>query len=82
MTTLHRIIDDSNISLKAKGLFLYLSSRPAGWKVCIENIAKENSDGQTAIYSAIKELEGNGYLMRKRFYENGRIAGIDYKLCG
>jgi len=74
------IINDVNLSYKAKGIFLYLWSKPDNWVVRINDLSNNGKEGSHAIYSALQELEELGYLNRKRFYENGKVAGIDYNL--
>ena len=73
-------INDMQLSLKAKGLFLYLWSKPDDWVVKAAQMAHIFQEGRAAIYSALKELEENGYLMRKFYSINGRIAGIHYTI--
>lgn len=61
------VINDKNLSYKAKGIYLYLCSRPDGWKFYLSEIAKQSSDGESSVRSGIKELEDFGYLDRHRF---------------
>lgn len=43
-------------------------SRPPGWKTSSERLAQGGRDGDTAIRSALKELENFGYLRRYRHH--------------
>jgi hypothetical protein len=80
-TTIDNIlINDMSLSFQAKGLFLFLWSKPDDWKVNVKQMQHNCIDKQTKIYSALKELEEKGYLIRKRFYINGKVAGINYNL--
>jgi len=74
------IINDEKISFKAKGIFLYLWSKPEKWVVRITDICNNGQEGKTAIYSGLNELEENGYIARQRYYVDGKIAGINYNL--
>ena len=74
----NELINDPNLSFKAKGIFLYFFSKPQGWDVRVDYTASIMQDGETAIYSGLKELETQGYLIRQRFYQNGRVAGMEY----
>ena len=74
------IINDMTLSFQAKGLFLYLWSKPDDWDVNVKAIQSGCVDKQTKIYSALKELEACGYLVRKRYYAYGKVAGINYNL--
>lgn len=76
----NQLINDMSISFKAKGVFLYFWSKPDDWELKPKAIAEDWTDRQTVIYSALKELEEAGYLYRKRYYINGKIAGINYNL--
>ena len=80
-TTIDNIlINDMDLSFQAKGLFLFLWSKPDDWSVNVKQMQYHCIDKQTKIYSALKELEERGYLIRKRFYLNGKVAGINYNL--
>ena len=68
----NEIIFNPNLSLKAKGLWLYMNAKPAGWHFASERIAEECSDGITSIRAALKELADAGLLTWKK-KGNGRI---------
>lgn len=72
------LVNDMELSFQAKGLFLYIWSKPNDWQVNVKAMQYHCIDKQTKIYSALKELENRGYLIRKRYYENGKVAGINY----
>lgn len=69
------IIFNSNLSLKAKGLWLYMNAKPEGWYFASERIAEECSDGITSIRAALKELADAGFLKWKK-QGDGRILYI------
>lgn len=69
----HRVLYDSKLSLKAKGLFGYLQSKPNGWNFSAKRISYETVEGVDAVQSGLKELEEHGYLTRKKHQdEKGR----------
>jgi hypothetical protein len=72
------LVNDMGLSFQAKGLFLYIWSKPDDWQVNVKAMQYNCVDKQTKIYSALKELQTRGYLIRKRYYENGKVAGINY----
>jgi hypothetical protein len=79
--TPNHILNMSNMSLKAKGLFAYLQAKPADWKFSIERIALQNKEGKSAIRATLKELEENGLLLRKPVKNtDGKWIGYDYIL--
>jgi hypothetical protein len=72
------IINDKNLSAGAKGVFMYLMSKPDGWKYYIDEIVSNFNESKYAIKKYIKELELNGYLLRKAIREDGKFQGWDY----
>lgn len=68
----NEIIFNPNLSLKAKGLWLYMNAKPDGWYFASERIAEECSDGVTSIRAALKELAEAGLLSWKK-QGDGRI---------
>ena len=60
------VLNDKNLSWKAKGLFAYLFSKPDDWDFSGERICLDSSDGRLSTYSGIKELEQSGYLVRMK----------------
>ena len=59
-TTPNALLNRDDISLKAKGLYAYIQSKPDGWDFTISKIAAQNKEGELAIRAAIKELEEAG----------------------
>ena len=66
-TSIHnKLINNSRISLKAKGIMLYMLSKPENWKYNPKEITKNSKDGLDSVYSGIKELIEAGYISRTR----------------
>jgi len=61
----NQIIENKNLSWKAKGILIYLISRPDDWQVYIKDLINRACDGEKALRSGLKELEENGYLNKK-----------------
>ena len=80
--TIHKgFIQDSNLSWKAKGLLLYLLSRPDDWQIYETELIKHTSDGLSSLKSGIKELEKTGYIERKRKRDDkGRLKEYEYEV--
>lgn len=76
----NHIINDDRLSFKAKGLFLYLCSKPDGWYFSADRIKNETKDGKDSILSTLKELENFGLLKRIRNRVKGVLKGNDYAL--
>lgn len=57
---------DRRLSLKARGLLLYLLSHKDGWTLSIDRLARQMDEGKAAIRGAVQELETVGYLTREQ----------------
>jgi hypothetical protein len=66
------IFKDKRLSLKAKGLFGYIYSKPNDWDFAVKRIALECSDGIRSINKGMKELEKFGFLKRNK-KADGRV---------
>lgn len=61
-----RAVNDTRLSMRARGVLVWLLDKPDGWRVSSEAIARQCSEGRDAIRKALKELEGAGYLHRQK----------------
>jgi hypothetical protein len=76
VTIENSMFEDARLSWKAKGLLGYLLTKPDGWKVIRADLIKHSTDGDSAIRSALKELQRYGYLAYRRIKEKGKFVGI------
>ena len=60
---------NSNLSLKATGLWARCMSRPDNWEFKIVELIKTCKEGKTAIYNIVNELIREGYAMRLEYTE-------------
>lgn len=72
------ILNDNQISLKAKGLFAYLFSKPDDWEFHISAMEKELKEKRDAILSTVNELIEHNYITRKQ-KNDGKFGGIIYE---
>ena len=72
------ILNDNQISLKAKGLYAYLFSKPDDWEFHISAMEKELKEKRDAILSTVNELIEHNYITRKQ-KNDGRFGGIVYE---
>ncbi len=80
-TTPNELLNNENLSLKAKGLFAYLQSKPENWRFSVGRMAGQLKEGKEAITKALKELEDYGILSRKAVRkDDGTWDGYDYIL--
>lgn len=66
-TTPNHLLNDKNISLKAKGLYTFIQSKPSNWSFSAERITLQTKDGLDGVKTALRELEEHGYLTRRKF---------------
>ena len=59
-------INNPDLSAKAKGILLYLLSKPHGWETRVDDIVAHMADGIDSIKSGIKGLEAHRYIIRSR----------------
>jgi hypothetical protein len=62
----HSVLYSRDISLKAKGLYTYMQSKPDGWQFSASRIALECKEERGSIEGGLKELDDAGYLKRSK----------------
>lgn len=78
--TPNTLLNDNTITLKAKGIFAYMESKPDDWEFSVNKLEHALKESESAISSALKELEANGYLSRKKYQNEKGHWGIEYTL--
>ena len=72
---------DKSLSLKAKGLLSLMLSLPEEWDYTTKGLAYICKDGVDSICTAVRELEGAGYIVRQRErHADGTLGGIEYTI--
>lgn len=75
------IINDKRISFKAKGILIYVLSKPAEWEVRLGDLVKQSpNEKKVAIRSGIEELLLTGYAELCNDYDKNtkRLTGRYY----
>lgn len=67
------VLQDTELTFKAKGLFAYLWSQSDEWNFYETEVVKHSKDGISSLRSGIHELEERGYLQRKRIRVKGKL---------
>ncbi len=81
-TCISNYVFRSGLSLKARGMLCTMLSLPDDWEFSENGLQAILADGQTSIRSAIKELEGAGFLSRTRERdESGRMGKCVWIVC-
>jgi hypothetical protein len=65
------LAEDEFLSLEARGLMLYLLAKPDNWTVMFKDLQRAGSMGEDRTRRILKELEGAGYLHRRRINAGG-----------
>ncbi len=75
------IAQNDQLSWKARGIFLYLASKPSDWQFYEIEVARHSIDGRDALRTGLKELENNGYLKRyRKRNEKGQVVDSEWIL--
>lgn len=76
----NEVLNNSQLSLKAKGLFAFIQGKPDGWLFSTERIASQMKDGVDSVRGTLQELETHKYLIRTPKKNSGKFKGYDYVL--
>jgi len=72
-------LKDKSLSLKSKGLLTMILSLPDEWNYTTRGLAAICKEGVDSIGSALRELEGAGYITRRRLRDaKGKITDTEY----
>lgn len=78
-TVVHNnFLQDTKLSINARGLLMTMLSMKENWNFSIKGLAGILPDGERKISSTLNELEELGYLIRMRKYKNGKIVDWEY----
>lgn len=68
-----KLVNDARLSFKARGLGVYLLTKPEDWRVsaALMVAGRVSPDGRQKILAGLKELEVAGYLVRRRWQGEG-----------
>ena len=83
----HRMINDPRLSLAAKGLHVYLQSKPDNWQFYHQKIGQELRVHRTTVGKLFNDLIAMGYVERVevdekflRFQRKGQFPGYVYNI--
>ncbi len=85
-TTLpNELINDEHLSWEARGLLIFILSKPDHWEVKTSHLIKQTANSRKqskrdSVRAILKELEDAGYVRRsmRRESSSGRFGGVDY----
>ena len=73
-----KLLEDRNISLKAKGIYAFMESKIDGWNFSASSMASQLKESRKTILVAMQELKANGWLT---YHKNRDGSGV-YELIG
>jgi len=79
----NRIVNDTRIGWAARGLLIYLLSKPDDWKVSVPALINETSEalsktGRDGVYSLLNELREAGYATLEKARDAGKITACHW----
>ena len=73
------IVDDPNLSWKAKGILSYCMSKPDDWTIRVKEMQRHATDGSDSLRSGISELVEAGYCQTLQLVDGeGKFIGYQY----
>ena len=66
----NEILKRKDLSLKSKGLLTLILSLPDKWELSVNGLVAIVKESKNTVYSILKELNGFGYVERKRITDN------------
>ena len=71
----NEILRRKDLSLKAKALMSLILSLPDSWDLTVNGLVEIVKESKNTVYSILKELNGFGYVERKRITDNtGKVV--------
>tara|TARA_B100000989_G_scaffold82892_1_gene59279 strand:- start:3994 stop:4785 length:792 start_codon:yes stop_codon:yes gene_type:complete len=72
------LIQNTDLTLEARGLLIFLLSKPSDWKVNVKNLSQDNDIGRDKCYKIINALIDSGYIVRNEEKIKGRYNYTEY----
>lgn len=83
-TVLSNDLLNDRLSWDARGLLVFLVSKPDDWQVCVSALVNETAQsarpaGRDKVYAILKELRDMGYIIKQdRRGPGGKFLGVEY----
>jgi hypothetical protein len=79
----NEVSNDKRLSWAARGLLVYLLSKPDDWNVSVAQLINETKEsdnplGRDGVYKILKQLIDAGYVKKIETKNKGQFSGIDY----
>jgi hypothetical protein len=74
-------VNDDRLSLQARGLMIYILSKPDDWQIYEKELLKHMPNGKDSLSSTMKELIQLGYIERNKIRDaKGTFRGYEYSI--
>jgi hypothetical protein len=73
-----KLLEDRNISLKAKGIYAFMECKSDGWNFTASSMSSQLKESRKTILVAMQELKATGWLT---YHKNKNGSGV-YELIG
>ncbi len=77
----NELLNSTEVSARAKLLYMYISSKPQLWNFKSKAIASQMKEGDKWVRTGLSELEDLQLLKRRRMRKGGEFVGIAYYLA-
>lgn len=74
------LLNNKNVSMKSKGMYAFIQSKPDMWSFSAKRISNQIKEGISTVNSCLQELEREGYLERVKVKNEKGHWDIDYIL--
>lgn len=76
----NEVLERDDLSLKAKGLWAFLMTKPDGWQTTINGLQSQLSEGKRSLQGALRELEQAGLYRKVKIIVKGQkgVVWEDY----
>lgn len=75
----NELLNNKEVSMKSKGLFAFMQSKPEGWNFSVEKLSFLCKESKLSISKGLQELESFGFLTREK-HQSGNGFTVDYSL--
>lgn len=75
----NEILNNSELTCRAKGLYAYLFSKPNNWDFSYLRISKDHKESKNTILKTLHELEKSGYLKRTKLKSGKSVYYLSIK---
>ncbi|MGD9970413.1 MAG: hypothetical protein AB7S65_08145 [Sulfuricurvum sp.] len=76
----NELINDKELYLRDKGLYIFMFSKPEGWSFSVRGLSAQVKEGKTSVSQSLKRLIERGWLRRHEVREAGKYITFEYEM--